>query len=545
MAYSGTRAKIQLGQYGILTDISPDQSPPGALIQAQNVCFFNGYVEKAPGVLRWNATPTSAGIVAAHYWVPNVLAIQDVRYVVADSAGNLYKGENRVFGNPINTTISSLLTPNCAFTEGGAEESGRVKKLFFFTNGATLPYVLPGDATAFATVALPNSDWTTSQVYPKFGLVHRSFMWAFAGQNAYISDPLNHEDFSNNTTTMVQAVYPGEGGELRGAFVYKTKMFAFKDGGYVYSLNDSDSSPTNWYWQKVASNFGLAAPNAIAEVIDDLMVGNTYGTLTSYQATLNLGNVAAADVIQGMRFESYLRDQTSKSGVPYEHIRYYAEKKMLFMTMRSTYGTVNDSMLMLDFGNQNWLQYSGQALGSSAGLRGAFWTKGSPQCLASYKDPFQLDRLMYGDANGFLNLMDYADRIEGTASYTGLFQIPHLDFSFLDQNLSAVEKHFDFIAVHYIPTINATLSCDYFIDGAYIDTIQFSLSQYKRPQLDTITTDVDRAGQPTTETARKKIYGTGRTLSAKFYQSGANQSFKVPAITIYFRSGGDKAQQRT
>lgn len=545
MAYQGNRIKIPLGQYGLFTDISPDQSPPGALIQAQNVCFYNGYAEKAPGALRWNATATQAGIIAAHYWVPNILAAQDVRYVVADSAGNLYAGQNRVFGNPINTSIYSTLTPNCVFTEGGAEEAGRSKKLFFFTGGATLPYVLSAHGTAFTTIALPNSDWTSANVFPKFGVVHRGSLWAFAGQNSYTSDPTDHEDFANLTTTAVQAVYPGEGGEIRGAFVYKGRMFAFKDGGYVYSLNDLDSDAGNWYWQKIASNFGLAAPNAIAEVVDDLMVGNTYGTITSYAATQNLGSVEAADVIQNMRFESYLRNFTSKAGVPFEHMKYYAEKKMLFMTMRSTYGTTNDAMLMIDLGNQNWLQSSGQAYGSSAGLRASIWVKGSPQCLAHYKDPFQLDRLMYGDANGFLNLMDYADRLEGTASYTGVFQIPHTDFGFADPSLSAIQKHFDFIAVHYIPTVNATLSCDYFIDGAYIDTIRFSLSQYKRPQLDTIQTDIDRGGQPTTEVVRHKICGSGRTLSVKFYQAGSNQSFKVPAITVYFRGGGDKVQQRT
>ena len=48
MAYTGTKAKIPLGDYGLLTDMSPDKLPPGALIKAENVCFFYGNVQIAP-----------------------------------------------------------------------------------------------------------------------------------------------------------------------------------------------------------------------------------------------------------------------------------------------------------------------------------------------------------------------------------------------------------------------------------------------------------------------------------------------------------------
>lgn len=532
MGYEGHKAKINLGEFGLLTDVSPDKAPPGTLIQSQNICFFNGAVEKAPGSIQWNATAVAAGIVAAHYWIPNAQTLQNPRYVVATSNGNLYKGRERVFGTPINTTIASVLTPNCVFADGGAEVATNPKKLFFFTGGATNPYVLNGDGTAFTVLSKPSVDWTASRSYPKFGCIHRGSLWAFAGQIAYKSNPNDHEDFQNVTTTQTFPVYPGEGGELRSAFVYKGRLFGFKDGGFVYALIDTDTSTTNWYWQRVASNFGIAAPNAVAEVIDDMLVGNSYGTITSFAATQNLGNVEAADIIQNAKFESYWRSFVSKSGILFEHMKYYAEKKMLFMTCRSTYGTTNDSMLMLDFGRKDL-------------VRASVWTKGSPQCLAKYKDVFQVERMMYGDASGFLNLMDWADRTEGTASYTGGFQIQHTDLSFLDPALSSMEKHFDFLAVHYIPSLSANLSCDYYIDGAYVDTITFPLSQYTKPQLGIIQLDTNRPGQPTTETSIRPLAGTGRTFSAYFYQSGSNQSFQVPAITVYFRPGGDGTQTKT
>ena len=526
MAYSGNRVKIQLGELGLLTDIAPDKTPMNALISAKNICFYNGFVEKAPGSIKWNSTALPAGVVAAHDWYPNTVT---KRMIAVTSNGNIYKGSDRVFGSAINSTISSVLTPNCVFSEGGAETAGRQKKLFLFTNGATNPYVLSGDGTAFSTMSSPASDWTSTGTYPKFGVVHRNQLWAFAGQNSYASNSGDHENFVSGNLT--NPVYPGEGGELRGAFVFKGRLFAFKDGGFVYLLNDLDTDNTNWYWQKIASNFGLSAPNGIAEVLDDLTAGNTAGTLTSYAASQKLGSVEAADIIQLAQFEAYLRSHTSKVGLSEQHVHYYEEKKLLFMTYRSAYYTSNDMLIMLDFGRPDKV------------LRPSFWIKGTPQCLATYKDINQINRPMYGDASGFIYIMDHEDRLEGSSSYTGEFQTAHLDFSQADPNLATVEKHFDSLAVHYLPESSGDLSCDYFIDGRYVDTITFPMIQYTESKLGVLTLGTDRLKQTNTETSIRRLFGTGRTFSARFYNSGSNQSFKIAAITVCFRGGGDKAQQ--
>lgn len=67
--------------------------------------------------------------------------------------------------------------------------------------------------------------------------------------------------------------------------------------------------------------------------------------------------------------------------------------------------------------------------------------------------------------------------------------------------------------------------------------------QYQRPELGVLTLNTDRLAQANTETAIRQLSSTGRTFSARFYNSGSNQSFQIPAITVYFRSGGDKAQE--
>lgn len=523
MAYQGTKAKIPLGEFGLLTDIAPDKMPPNALIGAKNICYFNGTVQKAPGSIRWNADPLPAGIVAVHDWNPNTIT---QRMIAVTSAGSIYKGRDRIFGSAITTGLGAL-TPNCSFAEGGAEVAGNPKKLFLFTNGASLPRVLAGDGSTFTAIASPDSDWAGTN-FPKFGVIHRNRLWAFAGQFSYASDTGDHENFATNGLT--ESIYPGEGGELRGAFVFKGRLFAFKDGGFVYWLNDSSADDAEWHWLKASSNFGLSAPNAICEVLDNFFAGNTTGTITDYGATERLGNIEASDLIQLAQFESYLRATTSKVGVTEQHMIYYSEKKLMLATYRSAYYNYNDMLLAFDFSR-------------SEQVRPSYWIKGSPQCLGLYKDINQILRPMYGDKDGYVYLMDREDRLEGTASYEGSFQIPHLDFSHIDPSLSQTEKHFDSLAVHYIPESAGSLSCDYYIDGRFIETITFPMVQYLRPELDTLTLNTDRLNQANTETAVRKLAGSGRTFSARFYNSGSNQSFQIPAITVMFRGGGDKAQQ--
>lgn len=524
MAYVGTKAKIPLGDIGLLTDIAPDKAPPNSLIRANNICFTEGTVQKAPGTVTWNTTPVSAGIVAAYHWRPTLIT---ERFIAVTSNGSIYKGRDRQFGNAVNTSIASTLTPNCVLAEGGAEIAGRDKKLFLFTGGATNPYVLSGDGPAFATMANPNTDWKAGN-YPKFGIVHRNQLWVFAGQISYASDSGNHEDFQNVTTTLTEPVYPGEGGEIRSGFVFKGRLFAYKDGGFVYLLNDQDVSQDNWYWQKIASNFGLSAPNAVTEVLDDMIAGNTSGTINSYASSQKLGSVEASDIIQQLQFESFLRGNASKVGISEQHLLYYAEKKQLFATYRSAYYTHNDMLVVLDYANPNT-------------VRPSFWVKGSPQCLAKYRDINQIDRPMYGDKDGYLHLMDREDRTEGGVAYMGEFQTQHLDFSYLSPELSSLEKQFDFLAVHYIPESSGNLSCDYYIDGRYIDSLTFPMIQYDRPKLGVLLLNTDRLAQPNQETVIRQLAGTGRTISFRFYNSGLNESFQIPAITVYFRGGGDKA----
>lgn len=528
MAYNGQAIPISFGALGLVTDLPASDIPPGALIRAWNVSVNEGYIQKAPGTNKYNTVALPAGVVAFYDWHPGI-ATQ--RMIAACENGNIYRDDGgRGFNS--NTAVKTGLvglTPNSQFIEGGNESTGRNRKLFFISFGQNQVQVLAADGVTFTTIASPALDWTSSN-YPRCGVVHRNRFWVFSGQYVYGSDTANHENFLSNF--LAQGIFPGEGGDIRGAYVYKGRMFAFKDGGFTYFLDDTDLDSENWFWRRLSSAFGLAAPNAICEALDDMLAGNSTGTITSYAATQAFGDIAAADVLQLAAVENYLRGNTSKLGISVEHMLYYPEKKQVFLTYRSAYYTYNDMMIVLD------VNKTGQT------PRITLWRKGSPQCLGLRKDINDIQRPMYGDKDGFIHLMDYEDRREGSTAYIGDFQTPHYDFSFADPSLRMKNKLFDWLSVTYEREGPHNLSCDYYIDGKYIDTINFPMLQYTDPQLDVLLLDVGRLAQHNTETSAPiRLTGHGRTISFRFYNSGDNESFRVAGIVVGLRPSGEQAQR--
>jgi hypothetical protein len=521
MAYNGKTATIPLGQLGLLTDVPAGDVPRGALIRANNVSFETGMITKAPGSFRYNTQVLPAGIVALTDWWPDTVT---QRLIAACSNGSIYRDiGDRVFSDAtaIATGLGNL-NPKSIFIEGGNETAARSKKLFFFSGTAQLK-VLEGDESTFASVSSPAADWTTPK-YPKFGFTHRGRLWAFMGQRAYASDTADHENFTSNVLT--QNIFPGEGGDLIGGHVFKGRAFVFKEGGFVYYLDDSSTDSDNWNWRKLASNFGLASPHGIIEPLNDMFAVSETGSPTSYRAVDSLGDIESADVLRLLQIENYFRSVTSLSGVDVMHAIYYEAKKQAFFTYRTAYRTTNNTLLHLDFSKQN--------------VRASFWPKDQADCLALRKDINKVRRPIYGSADGYVYLMDREDRLVGGVSYTGEFKTGHIDFRFLDESLPGKNKLFDFLSVEFEPQGNWNIEVDVYIDGAFIETINYAMD-VRDDGLDTFTLDTDLLGREETQTIRKPLHGSGRRISFHIKQSGSNQNFAIASLQVGFRLGAEQA----
>lgn len=533
--YTGRIAHIPLGQMGLMTDLPPGDVPRGALIKANNVSYETGLITKAPGSFRYNTQVLPSPIIAVHDWWPDIVT---QRLIAACENGSIYRDiGDRLFTSATAITTGLMnLTAKSMFVEGGNETAGADKKLFFFSSTNQVQ-VLTGDESSFQAIDNPATDWTTPN-YPTCGLIHQNRLWAFMKQRAYASDTGNHENFTSNILT--QNIFPGEGGNIIGAFVFKGRLFTFKEGGFVYFLEDSDADSDNWYWRKLASNFGLASPHAVIQALNDMIAVNESGSPISYNATESLGEIESADLLRFLQIENYIRNSSSTVGLEFLHSIYYEAKKQAFFTGRTSYRTTNNMLLHFDFNKET--------------PRAAIWTKDQANCLALRKDVNKVQRPIYGAADGYVYLMDREDRLVGGSAYTGEFKIGHQDFRFLDETVAHKNKIFDYLAVEFVPCGTWDLSVDVFIDGKFIETISYAMD-VRDDGLDTFTLgsggssgittpaggDGDPLGREEAQTIQKPLHGSGRRISFHCRQSGSNQNFAIASLTIGFRLSAEQA----
>lgn len=552
MGYTGQTQSVNLGQYGLMTDLPPDLIPHGALIDASNITMTNGRLQKMPGVhgyldpaatMPWNdATNTyydahnAADFVGIFDWHPTA---ERQRMIAAMSNGYLWRDDGAgTFAQNSSTPLNKIqlikFDPNCTFVTGGVEAAGKSRKLFFFSNGRNQVQVLTGDASIISPMTQPAADWKAGN-FPTCGALHKSHLWVFAGQMAYGSSTTDHEDFVTPASLILQQVFPGEGGEIIGAYVYKGRLFCFKRDGYSYWLDDANSDSQFWSWQRLSAHLGLSAPNAVTEAGDDMLIGNNTGTVTSFKATQSLGSISSGDLYQSVNIKGYLRGNMSNAGLANQHAIYYAEKSQVFFTTRSSYQTTNDTLICVDTAMQGNPRITPLKL-TDSGL-------GSPQCLGLRRDINNILRPMYA-GSGFIGLMDRETRLIGTCvpsgtsgTYNARFQTSHLTLG------SAEQKLFDFIRVSYIPETPTNMNIAYYIDGKYIDTITVAMLQYTRPESGVLTLDTDRLAQDNPESTVAKLTGMGRRISFKFYQNNDTGNFQITSFDVMFRLAGNSAQK--
>jgi hypothetical protein len=527
MAYGGQAVTIPLGGLGLLTDVAPGDIPPSALIRANNIIYTGGTLEKAPGTRQINSTQLSDGIVGIYDWNPSsiqqrLIAVTDVGDVYRDTGDGLFSG-----GTAITTGLGGLTPNDVVFVEGGHEVSGNNKKLLLFTGQNQLK-VLSGDGTSFADISSPAADWTGT-TFPGTGIIHRNRLWAFSGQYGYASDTGDHENFLTNNLFM--NIFPGEGDDIEACFSFKGRLFVFKKGNYVYLLEDTDSDSSNWYFRKVASDFGVASRHSIFEALDDMLVGNSTGSLNSMKASEKLGDVEAGDILHLAKIEEYVRNNINESGVTAMHTLYYSQKKRAYITYKSKYGGDNDRMLVMDVDKLQQPRFS-------------FYTKDVPNCLAIRRDINGIRRPMYGSSDGYVYLMDQEDRLTHATAYTGEVITAHNDFR--AQGLQASNKLFDSLSIEFIPQGNWNLLCDVYIDGRFTEQLSFGMSDQSNQTLGRFTLGGAVSGDPLGRTDTQNsplipLHGTGRRIAFHFKQAGSNQNFKLASYTAYFRVAGQNA----
>lgn len=536
--YVGSVAVIPLGRAGLFTDTAQSEIPISGLIRANNVTFYNQIAQKDYGSRIWNSTPMPAGVVRALEMYPDSQS-QLQRIFAFCKDGNVYKYNNyftRATVTPTGTA-PALLNPNNynAMVLGGNELLNFPKKLFLM-DGYDPVQVVSGDAVTRSNIALPALDWTgTSQ--PFGGIIHRGALYAWGNRNnphqVYASSVSNHEDFQTGGSSFTYSIYPGESDGIVCGGVFRGRLYLFKYPRGIYYLVDDDPSRANWFFTKHADDFGACSPQSALVAMNDLVVANNYGSITSMTAALVFGDTMNSDVFHVKNCFQFAQDQIRPDAVTTRSMVYYAKKKQLLISFQSTIGNEPDRIAVIDFKNAENIP------------RVAWLDKDQPNCLFLVRDSVKVGKPFYGANDGNLYEMDVPDLWVGSetdttlqSAYTFDIQTPHMDFSQENVYLGSQVKLFEHLEIMYEPTGDWDVSIGVYIDGRFQGTYTCNLSA--RSDLSEMPLNSSPIDGLAGFYRKFPICGEGRSISLRFYNSGLGQGVRLIRALVYYRLSGQQ-----
>lgn len=526
MSYLGQRISFPLGKAGVHTDDVPQDLAPGELTKAVNIDLSRGIVQKAAGSRKWNSAQLPAGIVQAIDWSPDTVS---QRVTAACTDGNLYTFKNPYRYTQLTRTDSILpLTPTnqgsfCTF--GHVTTTQKVKLLYL--SGNDMPQVVEGNATSSRPITKPAVEWVTGN-YPTFGIVFRERLFVLGADPhtilaSTISDQEDFQTIKSNANpsdyVLPFVVFPGEGERLVTGWVFRGKLFIAKYPSGIYMLNDADSNWDNWYFQKVSSTLGCDSVNSAVETVEDMYLGNQFGSISSLQAAFQLGDVKFGDIVSNLRCEDMLNENVNRSLPAVRFNIFHKDSKTAYFSYASHDSSKANRIVALDLN----LQKPKLSILQLPAFNSALIMKGREkrEVVAFTRD------------DGYIYTMDSPTRDTELE-----FRLPQTTLGF-DGN-----KVFDFLEVEAEHTGLWKLYCDVFLDDTFSETINFDMSQGSvlraTADVQCFQLDKDRLMGRQTRSQRKRLHGRGRRISLRFYSTNSvGQNFKITQVTIHLRVGNE------
>jgi hypothetical protein len=359
--------------------------------------------------------------------------------------------------------------------------------------------------------------------------MHRNRPVVFGNLNdehrIYIGSDEDHEDFQDVDNTATISVFPGVSERLVFGFVYKDRAFLVKYPKGLYYIDDSaGANPASWAVREASSGIGGASQFAGLEALDDYLLLNATGSITSLGATQAFGDVKSGDLLTILKVEDFFRRKLNPTGLAERRALYYGEKKTAMFAFRGRGSSKNSAIISID--------YSGQK------PRVVYSDKDQANCLELRKDYRGVQRPIYGSEDGYVYEMDQKMRNVADTAYRSEFHTADYDFSQLGADIAEKDKAFRALEIIYEPTGRSYVYVEVFIDGVYRETIPF-LTSYGRAlgAADELAFKLDHT-RLTGRTPRKrgaKLHGRGSRIGFKVYQEDLNKNFRLLALKIHFK----------
>lgn len=202
------------------------------------------------------------------------------------------------------------------------------------------------------------------------------------------------------------------------------------------------------------------------------------------------------------------------------------------MSYQSHVSDYYDRIAKIDYRNQ------------SSPPKATFITKDQPNCLFNVRDQFKVPKPFYGANDGNIYEMDrnvfwVGNDTDDRRGYAFDAQTPHMDFSMGESTLGDQVKLFDFLVIEYEATGDWNVNVEVYIDSRHAGTYLCNLSS--RSDLDEFPLGVTVVDGLSPFYRMFPIYGEGKCISLRFYNSEAGQDVRLVKARIYYRLSGQQA----
>src|SRR3989304_1600307 len=253
MSYAGHIIELPVGSDGLTGTKNLSQAKPQQLLQATNLTYENGTLQKEGGTVLYSSgaiISTGTSIIAGVDWNPSEgvqrqIIVAGTGRVLRDTGGGTFP---TVMVSGLNFTDTVPV-----FVEGGAEAQGNPRLLFLISEKNAIR-TCSGDSTTMKVLASGAADWTGSD-QPVSGMIHEGRLWACKDHRWYYSKTTDHRSFVSGDAGQLN-VYPGEGEELVGGISFKGVIVTWKKPLGLYVIDTSSTTIANWRVTRLTAAIG-------------------------------------------------------------------------------------------------------------------------------------------------------------------------------------------------------------------------------------------------------------------------------------------------
>ena len=433
------------------------------------------------------------------------------RLITAATDGGIYREHNEDldYVSLVSAGTLSISARPGRFVQGGKEAAAVNHKLFYL-NGVDSIRVLNGDES-MAVISTPHGDWTgTNQ--PLNGVVHRNRLVVWGNRNdphrIYISNPDDHEDFTDPTST-TQRVGSNIGERLIGGVSFNGVLWLFKNPRGLFYLEDQDLSVSNWAVFTKSEALGCTlSPYSVLALDDDVLFLTPDGAFHLLSAVNTLGGVEASDLSEALGIDTWINENVNLKRLDQVTSVWYPAKSVALFGVPGTGEESNTLTLKFDF--------AGVAQGQP--VKFSYSRRDSANALAVERDSNGIERPILGEA-GEVYRLDQEDRNKDGEAYDAAYQTPHLDFSHVSPELEYKRKIWQALELIMKPVSAGTVTVEAYVDEVLRQTLTFDATLRRQ---------------------RKTLHvGDGFTLSLRVTNSTVDEDFRILSKSVFFEVGNE------